>query len=339
MLNGSREEALLAVDLYNRSRQPRRLEAFLVHMHIAWTYLLQAEFVQDGIDIRVRLSNGRIERINGEARTWGLSKCVDERWKQDSPVKRNLEMTIGLRNKIEHRYYETLEHVVSGYAQSLLLNFETEISDHFGDKYSLGDELRFPIFVGSIVGQPSVRINALRKELPITTRDYLAQYESGLDDSILSDFRYELRINLIQKSGPKTQADQVTTFVRESDLTEEQRAMMQDLGRTGQVIVREHIRPVANAGLLKPGEAMKQVASQIPYIFNQSHFTRGWKKLACRPKGGDPNPARTEEKYCVYDAAHGDYLYKRAMVDKLVREAKTDNKFREFFDVEPVPKS
>lgn len=35
MLEGAIDEALLAVDLYNQPRQPRRLEGFLVHMHIA----------------------------------------------------------------------------------------------------------------------------------------------------------------------------------------------------------------------------------------------------------------------------------------------------------------
>jgi hypothetical protein len=39
-LQASKQEALLAVDLYNRSGESRRLEAFVVHMQIAWLYLL-----------------------------------------------------------------------------------------------------------------------------------------------------------------------------------------------------------------------------------------------------------------------------------------------------------
>lgn len=80
MLEGARDEGLLAVDLYNQPRQPRRLEGFLVHMHIAWVYLLQAEFTRDGIDYRYRLPNNRFERIDGEPKTWDLKKCVSERW-------------------------------------------------------------------------------------------------------------------------------------------------------------------------------------------------------------------------------------------------------------------
>lgn len=49
MLEGAIDEALHAVDLYNQPRQPRRPEGFLVHMHIAWLYLLQAEFPHAGV--------------------------------------------------------------------------------------------------------------------------------------------------------------------------------------------------------------------------------------------------------------------------------------------------
>jgi hypothetical protein len=45
MLQGSKKEALLAVDLCNRPGDDRRLEAFVVHMQIAWTYLLHAKLV------------------------------------------------------------------------------------------------------------------------------------------------------------------------------------------------------------------------------------------------------------------------------------------------------
>ena len=52
MVDASKDEALLAVDLYNQSKRPRRLEAFFVHMHLAWLYLLHARFRRDGVDYR-----------------------------------------------------------------------------------------------------------------------------------------------------------------------------------------------------------------------------------------------------------------------------------------------
>lgn len=339
MLEGAREEALLAVNLYNQARQPRRLEAFLVHMHIAWTYLLHAEFKRNGVDIRYRLPNGHLERVDGEPKTWGLTRCIEERWHDDDAVKKNLEVTIGLRNKIEHRYHEAVAIATSGYAQSLLVNFEEELTRAFGPQYSLGGELRFPIFVGAITALGTAQLAELRSKLPASTRDFLAQFESGLDEAILSDRRFEFRVNLIQKIGSKTEADQAMTFVRESDLSDDQRAVLETLGKTGTVVIREQFRPVSNAGMLKPMAVVKEVAERIPFKFNIYHFKLAWKELGCRPTSDDKHPSRTDEKYCVFDVAHKDYLYTPALVEKIVRETKTANRYKNFLHIEPIPKS
>jgi hypothetical protein len=66
------------------------------------------------------------------------------RWPVQHPVRQNLELTIALRNKIEHRYQEAITAATSGYAQALLLNYEDELTATFGPMYSLSDELRFP---------------------------------------------------------------------------------------------------------------------------------------------------------------------------------------------------
>jgi hypothetical protein len=106
MLAASREEALNAVEFYNRPGARRSLEAFLVHMHIAWTYLFQAQFERDGTDYHYRdpKSPRRYLRIDGERKAWELERCVTQRWPPNDPVRKNLELTIHLRNRIEHRY-------------------------------------------------------------------------------------------------------------------------------------------------------------------------------------------------------------------------------------------
>ena len=73
-LDASKDEAILAVDLYNQSRRPRRLEGFFVHMHLAWLYLFEAQYQQSRTDYHYRLSNGHYERVDGEPKTWDLAK-------------------------------------------------------------------------------------------------------------------------------------------------------------------------------------------------------------------------------------------------------------------------
>lgn len=339
MLDGASEEALLAVDLYNQPSQPRRLEGFLVHMHIAWTYLLQTEFRKDGKDYYYRLPNGRFEKVDGEPKAWDLSRCVEERWSDASPVQKNLELTIALRNKIEHHYQEAITLVTSGYAQALLLNFEDELTTKFGEGRTLGDRLRFPVFVGDITPLGNTRIKELRGALPKKTRDFLARFEAGLAADIAQDQRYEFRVTLVPKTGAKTEADRAISFVRDTDLTEEQKKAFQSLGTSGNVIVREQVRPVASADKLRPSTATTKIQEQIPFQFRVSHFVRAWKKLAVRPATGDPRPERTIEKYCVYDIPHKDYLYTEAFIEKVVREASTKDKFKTLTGLTPEDKA
>ncbi len=340
ILEGACDEAILAVDLYNQPRRPRRLEGFFIHMHLAWLYVLHAEFQRDGVDFRYKLANGRFDRVDGEPKTWDLQRSVEERWPAEGPIRKNLELTISLRNKIEHRYEEAITAATSGYAQALVLNFEEEITSVFDPKYSLGETLRFPIFVGSITAIGAARIEELRDSLPTSTRNLLARFEADLDPAIAQDHRYEFRINLVPKLGPKATADRALTFVREDELSEEQRSVLSEVGQTGTVVVREQVRSVASAGKMKPTTAASRIQARIPFKFSvYSHFPRAWKKLGCRPLGGNSHPERTDECYCIYDEPHGDYLYTPAFVEKVVRETRTAARFKAFTGIAPVSKT
>ncbi len=74
------------------------------------------------------------------------------------------------------------------------------------------------------------------------------------------------------------------------------------------------------------------------YRFNQPLFTRAWRFFKVRPPAGDSAPERTDEKYCIYDEPHRDYLYSRAYVKRLIRELGTEDGYRQVLAIEPVAK-
>jgi hypothetical protein len=245
-LEASRQEALLAVDLYNESKKDRRLEAFFVHMHLAWLYLLHARFRRDGIGYHYREGNGHFVRVDGEPKAWELARCAEERWDESSPVRKNLELTILIRNRIEHRHTEALAVVAGGYAQALVVNYENELTSTFGEPQSLAEYLRFPILLGSITPDGMRRMLKLTEQVPTATRGLIAEFVSGLEPAIKEDHRFEFRLHLIPKTGAKSEADLSMSFVREDDLTDEQRETLESLNERGLLVVREHNRPVAS---------------------------------------------------------------------------------------------
>ena len=110
ILQTAKQEALLAVDLYNRANRDRSLEGFIVHMSIAWLYLCHAIFTQRQVDYRYwKKVEGRrrLQREDGEPKTWDLRQCLRKLYSDENdPVRRNVEFFIAFRNMIEHRQLE-----------------------------------------------------------------------------------------------------------------------------------------------------------------------------------------------------------------------------------------
>lgn len=342
MVDASRDEAQLAVRLYNDPAEIRSFEGFVVHMHLAWLYLLHAELTRDGVDFRYWHSEGRrrrLDRIDGEPRQWELGRCVRERWPDScNPVRANLGFFIGLRNKIEHRYarqQDALTAAVGGQAQALLLNYEDELTSQFGPSASLATRLRFPVFIGSFTDEGERTLRQLRAKLPASLREFIADYDAALDESITRDPRYELRLRILQELAPKDPDALAIQFTRFDDLDDEQRAAVEAIGKKGYVIVREQQRPVVGHGLLKPTAVVKAVQEQIPFTFNIAHFTNAWKQLGVRPPTGDAHPEKTDQKYCLYDERHRDYGYTPAYATKLARECRTEGGFRRLLGTDP----
>ncbi len=219
----AQNEALLAAKLYNEPFIPRVFEGFVVHMHLAWLYLLQAKFIHEGVDFRVRQSKrkDRFEMVDGEHKTWDLASSVKERWKDapNDPVRMNLEFFIKLRNRIEHRYRrndDVMLAFVSGKSHALLLNFEEEMTSTFGSKYSLANKLRFPVFIGTFTAPAEEAVVKLNSLLPAELKNFVAEYDSGMEESVLSSSKYSfrLRVNLEKVTSD---ANMSITYVREEE--------------------------------------------------------------------------------------------------------------------------
>lgn len=337
MVEASQDESQLAVRLYNDPTETRSFEAFIVHMHVAWLYLLHAEYARDKVDYRYWRTVGKrrfLDRVDGEPKEWELAKSVRERWPSaQDPVRANLEFFIGLRNKIEHRYAKraqlALTAILGGQAQALLLNYEEELVAQFGVEHSLATRLRFPLFIGSFTTTGEQALIRLRRHLPAALRNYISVYEAGLSASVVNDPRFELRLRVFQELAPKAGPDTLPIqYTRFDDMTDEQKSAVEEAGRKGLVIIKERQRAVLGHGLWKPKRAAGEVEKLIPFVFNVNHFTEAWKTLGVRPPYRSSSPEKTDEKYCIYDELHKDYGYTEAYIKKLVRECSTETGFR-----------
>lgn len=337
MVNASKEEALLAVDMYNRAIYKRSFEAFVVHMHIAWTYLLQAEFERSGVDYRYWNRRGtRLVKVDGEAKKWDLAECIRSRWALHDPVRTNLEFFIGLRNKIEHRFDDAVALATAGHAQANIVNYDEELATEFGQEESIADQLRFPVFLNTLTEYGEDTFKKLQTRIPRKTHAYITEFHAGLDNQVRDDQRFQYRLHLIPWLGSKTEAEMAIRFVNLDELSDTERETLTGLERTGRVIVRDRHQPVRNLEGLSPTRVVDQVQKETPFVFNMWHFTQAWKFFEVRPVSGSQHPERTDARYCAYDSVHGDYVYTPAYVRKLARKVGHEEGFREIYDRDPT---
>lgn len=335
MLQGSRREALLAVDLYNRAASERSLEGFIVHMHMAWLYLHHARFLRDGVDYRYRQDNGRFVRVDGEVKTWELARCLREAFPTDNdPARANVEFFIKVRNKIEHRYEQLLATALAGKTQAHVLNYEEMLTAWFGAEEGLGDSLRFPVFMSSLTPSAVKALKATHRKLPKKLTTFLREHDAELPSEVAENWRYDFRVLLLPQTGPKTESDAVMRFVREDEMTDEQRRARDVV----QTIVRNKPIAVQNKGRHKPGTVAKLVSEKLGVTFsNFGHHVAAWRYYGVRPDKHAARPELTDDRYCVWDEPHKDYLYTDAWVKKLIKDLADPGTFEEVTGKRPAP--
>lgn len=326
VLQGSKNEVRLAVDLYNRSGMERQLEAFIVHMSMGWLKLLQAHFEKSGKDILIRDERGwRIRHPDGRYKHRGLRDLAAESFDEKDPRRANLSFFSGLRNIIEHRYERDIATLVAGRTQAYLLNYEQTIIELFGADEGLADELRFPLFLSSITGDAVASLKAVRARVPNGVLEWVQDFDTSVEPDIAADQRFDFKVYLIPYKGAKTEADAAMTFVHEDELTYDQKGVMDQV----RIIIRDRTVPVGGVDEFLPKQVVEQVDTQINRDFTLHMHTQAWRHFEVRPSSDSADKYKTKTQFCHWNKLVGKYVYTLAWVNFLARKLSDD----EIYDV------
>lgn len=332
-LHEARRQALVAVDFYNRPGDKQSLLDFVVHMHLAWQDLLHADFVRRGLNVYYKEKNGHYRRgKGGEKQAWSLADCLKMEFADNDPTRLNVDFFIGLRNRIEHRFQQSIVVGTAPEAHAFVLNFERELVSRFGLRESLGSELRFPVFVQSLTPEGMDEQQALRRKMPVSTSSYISRFEAKLDDSVKGSERFAYRVLLMPMKGPKTTADVAYTFVRQDDCTAEELAQI--IGGTGSVVIAEKLKSVPLNDEMLPAATAAAIEKALPFCFGVNDFTRYRQRVGIGPIRGAKG-RNTEDKYAVFAKAVNAWVYTPAMVRKAIRELDSRDKYYAIMTMEP----
>ena len=234
---------------------------------------------------------------------------------------------IGLRNKIEHRNLPEFDPGLYGECQASLLNLEHVLVSEFGQSYALAEQLAVSLQFSEVVPAAKRRAaQVLASKQAKSVADYVERFRGGLPSTVLNSMKYSFNVFLVPRVANRhSAADAAVEFIKVDEASPEELERLEKLN----VLIREKRIPIANLDLLRPGEVVAALEDRVPFHVHMTGHTNAWRHFGVRPPTGDPHPERTRSEYCVYDAAHGDYLYTSAWVEKLVREFSSAQRFIE----------
>ncbi len=328
ILDGSINSALTAVETYNRPRTLFRIENYIVLMIIAWTKLFHA-FFQSEIGERYfyKEKNGRYKKIDGEKKAWELTECIREYQKLRKSYSNlseatvaNLNFFIGLRNKIEHRYWDgsSLDILLFGECQALLFNYETLMVTLFGDDYSINTCLAYALQFSHLRAQEQIKAqrDLLSKDMQ-DIKKYIDKYKTDLPQEIFDSQEYSIKLLQIPKISNANRHDLSVEFVNWNTLNDEDR---ENYNRISTIIKDKVIvQRVSNASLMRPCDVINAVKQQSGVNLSYNDHTLLWKCFKVRPQTNSGAKFDTIPRYCIYDEPHNDYLYSEDWVSIIVQ--------------------
>ena len=311
LLDKSIDSATQAISTYNDPRSSFRTGNFTVLMIIAWTAVTHAYLEREKVNYFYKEKNGRYKKIDGDKKAWELSKTITEIFDETDPIRKNIELFIKLRNKIEHRNLPSLDRELVGESQALVLYFEDWIIKEFGERYALIDTLFVPIQLS----------RSLKRTLPASKDEksvinFVKNYRGLLEAEVENSQRYSFKVYLIPKIGNhRSSSDLAIEFVK-YDSEDPQEMEKYD---KAVVAIKEKQVPVANVNHLKPSMVLEKLKEK-GYIKTMKWHTDMWRKYKVRPASGATNKSNCKSEYCIYDKPHKDYLYTDAWVQNLIEK-------------------
>jgi hypothetical protein len=273
----SREAALNAVQTFNNPLMSFRTETFIVLMVIAWTYLLHAYYRAHGIEYRYfeKLRNRRrFHRTRaGAFKYWELDRCLDDdECPLDPPTKTNLRFLIGLRHEIEHHQSVGVDEQFAGRYLACCLNYERAITQLFGERFGLGNQLTFTLHFRDLTVVPLA--SEVSKPMPNNVAKYVQVFDAAVPEEEFQSPHFSYRLIFVRKlTNNRGQADRAIEFLEPSSVL----AQTIDKDRW---VLREVERPKYLAK-----DVLAKMRSDGFPRFNSYHHTCLWKAIEGKNPG------------------------------------------------------
>lgn len=212
LVRRSRENMLVALEVYNRPSLHNRIDAFALLFCCAWEQLLKAEQVERG-------GEGSIFKTGTPGRrreTVSLQTCIEAAYRDaHDAVRRNVERIAEIRNSAAHLVVPELQPTVARLFQAGVINYARRYREFVGESFLPSVNIGLMCFVGDERSPEAVTLASLYGDG--LAEDMLAYARTlGVEMDEAADERFAVRVDVRVRLARATE-DADVTLVQAAD--------------------------------------------------------------------------------------------------------------------------
>lgn len=190
LVQKSRENMILALELFNRPTIGSRVDGFVIMSSVAWEQLLKAALIEKNGESTIF----RPTRPNRPRETISLRVCLERSFEQNNPIRKNLERVQFLRDHAIHLLMPESTPVLSRLFQASVFNYGKFFRDFCQTSFLPESSLGVLALVGNQT--PPTAVHLTSKYGPDVGREILEMCQQiEREVELFDDFRYAIPVD------------------------------------------------------------------------------------------------------------------------------------------------
>lgn len=193
LLCKSKDNMLLALELYNRPSLENRMDAFVMCFCTAWEQFLKAMLIErDGEDSIFRKAGKK-----GLKGTVSLRECLDKVYPQNSNIRKNIEQIAYLRDQAVHLLMPEIQGIMSRVFQSGVLNYTSKFEEFTEISFLNSSHAGMISLVGEFKSPPVSIMKSTYGDIADEIIELASSVKTDVENSDDIEFAIPLNVKLV----------------------------------------------------------------------------------------------------------------------------------------------
>jgi len=211
LLSKSKDNMLLALELYNRPSLENRMDAFVMCFCTAWEQFLKSMIIEKEGEISIfRRGNKK-----GLKETISLRECLEKIYPANSNVRKNIEQIIFFRDQAVHLLMPEIQGIVSRVFQSGVLNYTSKFEEFTEISFLNNSHAGMISLVGEFKSPPISIMKSTYGDIADDILELASELERDVKGSNDIEFAIPLNVKLVFATNDESGA--TITLARAED--------------------------------------------------------------------------------------------------------------------------